>query len=137
MWEDRTYFSREASKKLCALDPLNFFSSHLSLFNFNGISVSTTFLKPCEMWWKLSTSACAVWRAGHADKGMARVKVVPVGFYVFSQYSGIFLLSGNCDNWSHTSLGNRWFLASSMDGEWLKGKVKKGCVKSEGNRVLR
>lgn len=37
----------------------------------------------------------------------------------------------------HTTLDNRWFLAISMDGKWLKGKVEKGSVRTEGNRVLR
>lgn len=43
---------------------------------------------------------------------------------VFSQYSGVFLLSGS-ESWSH-----RWFLASSVEGQWLKGEVKKGCVET-------
>lgn len=57
-----------------------------------------------EMWWKPSTSACAVWRAGHADRGMAHVKVVLVGFLtdVFSPYSGVFLPSGSCESWSYS-----------------------------------
>lgn len=42
------YFSRGDSKRICTLISLNSFSSHLSVFTFNHISESTTFLKPCE-----------------------------------------------------------------------------------------
>lgn len=80
-----------------------------------------------EMWWKLSTSACAVWRAGHAGRGMAHVKVVPIGFLtgVFSLYPGVFLLSGSCESWSHSP--GQWVVPGQQHGwRMAEGKGEEG-----------
>lgn len=72
------------------------------------------------MWWKLSTSACAVWWAGHAGKGMARVKVVPIDFF-----SSRFFTMLRC----FPSLWELWKLVTQpwiTDGSWLAAWVDNG-----------
>lgn len=73
-----------------------------------------------EMWWKLSTSACAAWRAGHADRGMARVKAVPIGFYS----RGFFTVL-----WCFPSLWELWKLVTqpwTIDGSWPAAWMENG-----------